>query len=94
MLKRKKLQWSILVCLLLILLLWFLPTGFELAGAAYRDGGERVSARVLSVDNSTVIHTGLVQAGEQRCLVRLLSGSHKGDEYIAENRLSGSLEAD
>lgn len=94
MLKQKKIQWSIAVCLLMIAVLWFLPTGFEQAGAAYRDGGERVSARVLSVDNSTVINTGLVQAGEQRCQVRLLAGSHKGEEYTAENRLSGSLESD
>ena len=94
MMKQKKIQWSILVCLLLIVVLWFLPTGFEKAGAAYRDGGERVPARVLSVDNSTVINTGLVHAGEQRCQVELLSGSHKGQVYTGENILTGSLESD
>ena len=92
--KQKKLQWSIVVCLILIGILWVLPTGFEKAGAAYRDGGERVPARVLSVDNSTVINTGLVHAGEQRCQVELLSGSHKGQVYTGENILTGSLESD
>lgn len=94
MIKQKKIQWSILVCLAMIAVLWFLPTGFEKAGAAYRDGGERVPARVLSVDNSTVINTGLVRSGEQRCQVKLLSGSHKGQVYSAENILTGSLESD
>ncbi len=94
MIKQKKLQWSIVVCLILIGILWVLPTGFEKAGAAYRDGGERVAARVLSVDNSTVINTGLVQSGDQRCQVQLLAGSHKGETYTAENILTGSLESD
>ncbi|MGM9603927.1 MAG: YibE/F family protein, partial [Faecousia sp.] len=94
MIKQKRIQWSIVVCLLLIAVLWFLPTGFEKAGAAYRDRGERVPARVLSVDNSTVINTGLVQAGEQRCQVELLAGSHRGEVYTAENILTGSLESD
>jgi uncharacterized membrane protein len=46
------------------------------------------------VDNSLVINTGLVQAGEQRCQVKLLSGSHAGERYMAENMLTGSLEQD
>lgn len=94
MIKQKKLQWSILICVLLIVLLWRLPTGFEKAGAAYRDGGERVPARVVSVDNSTVINTGLVRSGEQRCRIQLLAGSHKGEAFTAENILTGSLETD
>lgn len=94
MIRQKKIQWSVVVCFFLIALLWVLPTGFEKAGASYRDGGERVPARVLCVDNSTVINTGLVQSGDQRCQVMLLAGSHKGAVYTAENILTGSLESD
>ncbi|MCD8127723.1 MAG: YibE/F family protein [Clostridiales bacterium] len=85
---------SILVCAVLIVVLALLPTGFEEAGAAYRDGGERVAARVVAVDNSTVINTGLVQSGDQSCQVTLLGGSHKGETYWASNLLNGSLEQD
>jgi len=77
-LKIRKTWASIAVCIVLIVILICIPTGFEEAGAAYKDGGERVAAKVISVDNSTVINTGLVQAGEQSCEVTLLAGSHKG----------------
>lgn len=92
--KIRKTWASVLVCILLIAVLIFIPTGFEEAGAAYRDGGERVAAKVISVDNSTVVNTGLVQAGEQSCEVTLLAGSHKGETWWATNKLSGSLEQD
>ncbi|MCD8335724.1 MAG: YibE/F family protein, partial [Lachnospiraceae bacterium] len=93
-LKIKKTWASIVVCIVLIAILICIPTGFEEAGAAYKDGGERVAAKVISVDNSTVINTGLVQAGEQTCEVTLLAGSHKGETYWASNKLNGSLESD
>ncbi len=92
--KQKQTWASIVVCAALILLLALIPTGFEQAGAAYRDGGERVAARVVSVDNGTIINTGLVQSGEQSCQVTLLGGSHKGETYWASNLLNGSLEQD
>lgn len=85
---------SVLVCAVLTAALLLLPTGYELAGAAYRDGGERVSARVLAVDNSTIKDTGLVRSGDQRCEVELLGGAHKGEIHTAGNILSGSLEQD
>lgn len=92
---KKRQTWaSIAVCIVLILVLIWIPTGFEEAGAAYRDGGERVKAEVISVDNSTVINTGLVQSGEQACEVTLLGGNHKGETYWAANKLTGSLEQD
>ncbi|MCD8367847.1 MAG: YibE/F family protein [Clostridiales bacterium] len=92
--KQKQTWASILVCAVLILVLALLPTGFEEAGASYRDGGERVAARVVAVDNSTIINTGLVQSGDQSCQVTLLGGSHKGETYWASNLLNGSLEQD
>ncbi|MCC8181605.1 MAG: YibE/F family protein [Clostridiales bacterium] len=92
--KQKQTWASIVVCVVLIVILALIPTGFEEAGAAYRDGGERVAARVVAVDNSTVINTGLVQSGDQSCQVTLLGGSHKGETYWASNLLNGSLEQD
>lgn len=92
--KQKQTLLSIIICILLIIITAVIPTGFEQAGAAYRDGGERIAARVVSTDNSTVINTGLVQSGDQKCEVELLEGSHKGEVYTANNILSGSLEQD
>lgn len=93
-LARKKTWISVLVCLALTLLLIALPTGYEMAGATYRDRAERVPARVLATDDSTIKNTGLVRSGEQRCQVELLGGSHKGETFPAANLLSGSLEQD
>lgn len=92
--KNRKILVSVLVCVLAILVLWLLPTGFEQAGAAYRDGSGRVAARVLTVDDSRVVSTGLVRSGEQRCQVRLLDGPRKGEIAWASNHLNGSLEQD
>jgi uncharacterized membrane protein len=90
----KKTWISVIVCALLIAMLLLLPTGYEQAGASYRDGSERIPARVISVDNSTIKDTGLVRTGEQRCSVELLSGAHKGETHTGVNILSGSLEQD
>ena len=90
----KKTWVSVAVCLALTLLLIALPTSYEMAGAAYRDREERVPARVLSTDDSTIKNTGLVRSGEQRCQVELLGGTHKGETFSAANLLSGSLEQD
>lgn len=90
----RKILISVLVCMAAIVLLWLLPTGFEQAGAAYRDGSSRLTARVLETDNSRIVNTGLVQSGEQRCAVQLLRGAHKGETFWASNHLNGSLEQD
>lgn len=82
------------LCLLFILLLAILPTGYEHAGAAYRDGSDRILARVTMVDNGTIIDNGLVRTGDQRCTVTLKQGAHAGESYVADNILNGSLEQD
>lgn len=88
-------QWlCVIVSLVAIMVLVFLPTGYEKAGEIYKDGGNRIAAMVVSVDNSTILNTGLVQTGDQRCMVKLLSGKHKGEMYKANNILTGSLESD
>ena len=82
----------VLTCLAAIILLWFLPTGFEEA-LVYQDA-ERCRATVLSVDNSAIIDTGLVRSGEQVCTIRIQDGPFRDQQATAVNMLNGSLEQD
>ena len=82
----------VVVCLLALLILLLLPTGFE--GALVYQEAERCTARVLSVDDSTIIDTGLVRSGEQRCQLEILDGMFQGQTVSGVNMLNGSLEQD
>ena len=82
----------VLVCLAAVILLLLLPTGYE--GALLYQEAERCSARVVEVDNSTIIDTGLVRSGEQRCTLEVLDGMFKGRTVEGVNMLNGSLEQD
>ena len=81
-----------LLSLILMVVLILLPTGYE--GALSYQNADRVKALVLSTDESSIIDTGLVRSGEQRCQVRILGGQFKGREVTAVNRLNGSLAED
>ncbi len=81
-----------LSCLLVIAVLLLLPTGFE--GARLYQEAERCTARVLSVDDSTIVDTGLIRSGEQRCRLELLNGRFQGQTVTGVNMLNGSLEQD
>lgn len=81
-----------IIAVLLIFILIALPTGYE--DAAIYKGTERVRAKVLSTDESTVKSSGLIQSGEQYCKLKILDGKFKGQETDGVNMLSGSLEAD
>ena len=65
----------VVVCLLLIALLLTVPTGFE--DAVQYQEAQRCIAEVLSVDDSSIVDTGLVRSGEQRCTVRFTNGTFK-----------------
>ncbi len=82
----------VLVCLAAVILLLLLPTGYE--GALLYQEAERCSARVVEVDNSTIIDTGLVRSGEQRCTLEVMDGMFKGRTVEGVNMLNGSLEQD
>ena len=71
--------------------LLLIPTGFERSIYVNAEGAR---ALVLSTDDSTIIQTGLFRTGDQRCMVRILSGEHKGLEMEGINLLSGSLRDD
>lgn len=76
----------------ILLVLIFLPTGFE--GALTYQNADRVKARVISTDESDIVDTGLIRTGEQRCTVLILGGMFEGQETQAVNRLNGSLSQD
>ena len=80
------------LCLLLIVVLMLLPTGYE--DAVQYQEADRCSALVVSVDNSTIVDTGLVRSGEQRCTLELLGGRFKGETTVGINMLNGSVEQD
>ena len=92
--KMKRTWLSAVICLALIIILLLLPTGYERAGFSDVDGSDRLRARVVFVDDSTIKDTGLVRTGEQVCQIQLLEGAHKGERYRAFNMLNGSLEQD
>lgn len=81
-----------LLAILLIVILMVLPTGYE--DAAIYKGTDRVRAKVLSTDESTVKSSGLIQSGEQYCEIEILGGKFRGQKTKAVNMLRGSLETD
>lgn len=79
--------------IIIILVLIFIPTGFE--GAQIYKGTERVPARVISADDSQIVDNGLIRTGEQSCEVSVLKGKFKGRVIdSAVNMLTGSYEND
>ena len=82
----------VVLCLALTAMLLLLPTGYE--GAIQYQEADRCAARVLAVDDSTIVDTGLVRSGEQRCTLELLGGRFQGRTATGINMLNGSLEQD
>lgn len=76
----------------IIALLLVIPTGYE--DAVQYQEAERCVAEVTAIDNSSIVDTGLVRSGEQRCTVVFTSGKFKGQRATAINLLQGSLEQD
>ena len=89
---KEKIQYQapVWVCVLFIAILIFLPTGYQ---EIYREA-EQCTAKVLETDNSSLIDTGLVRSGEQRCELQILNGKFKGRQTQGVNMLNGSLEQD
>ena len=82
----------LIVCVLLIALLLMLPTGYE--GAVQYQQAERCVGEVTAVDNSSIVDTGLVRSGEQRCTLDIQNGPFQGQTVVGVNMLRGSLEQD
>lgn len=88
----KKTFIPIVFSLILMFILVVIPTGFE--GALSFKNADKVKVLVLSTDESTIIDTGLIRSGEQRCYIRILNGKFAGHKTTAINRLNGSLAQD
>lgn len=83
---------TVVISLIAVVVLVLLPTGFE--GALQFRDAVKCKARILSVDNSRIIDTGLIRTGQQVCRIRFLSGEFKGQEAEGWNMLGGSLSQD
>lgn len=81
-----------LIGLILIGILICLPTGYE--DALIYQGTERAVGKVVETDNSAIITSGLIQSGEQSCMLEIENGKFKGKILEGVNFLSGSLEKD
>jgi len=88
----RKLTIAVLVGIIAIIILLFVPTGFE--DALIYQGSERVPARVLSTDESAIRSSGMIQFGEQTAQVEILRGKFKGQRAQGVNMLQGSLDSD
>lgn len=91
-LPHQQIMLPVLGSILLIFVLLLLPTGYE--GARTYQDADRCRARVLAVDDSSIVDTGLIRSGEQRCMLELESGQFAGQIVTGINMLSGSLESD
>ncbi|SDC34305.1 MULTISPECIES: YibE/F family protein [unclassified Candidatus Frackibacter] len=63
----------------------------------FRDGPKEnaeIKAKVLKVDNSEVIRSGITGVGYQSLVVRIVEGKHKGKRFKAINQLTGKAEID
>lgn len=56
--------------------------------------GEKCKASVVEVDNSAVVKIGLLLRGEQRVKLKILSGSHKGEIFDAQNLIRAQMDLD
>lgn len=90
--EKKTYRLPVIFCLFLLVLLWFLPTGYE--GAEIYQGTERCKAKVTKVYNDNIRDTGLVRSGEQICELLILDGKFDGRTAEGVNQLKGSLESD
>lgn len=79
------------VLLVLLIMLVLLPTGFDKQQYLYTEG---IRAKVLAVDNSGVLSTGLFKQGDQRVTIEIETGIYRGEIVDANNILTGSLAED
>lgn len=79
------------VYLVIVVILFLLPTGFQ-KNIYYN--AENVKAKVLEVDNSGVYEVGLYKQGEQNVKVKFINGSKEGKDAWGVNLLSGSMGVD
>ena len=70
--------------------MWFVPSVRPVAD----DGGKPLRAKVVSVDNSAITLTGLLEYGTQNLEVELLAGECAGRRFRASNELRAQPDLD
>jgi uncharacterized membrane protein len=80
------------VSLLLTVLFFVIPSGFE--GASQAAGSERARGKVIEVNNDRIKIIGPVKHGEQQLEVEIRSGRFKGRVFSGSNNLMGKIELD
>lgn len=90
--KQKNFLLTLITGILLIGILVAIPTGYE--DAVIYQGAERAIGEVVEINNSAIISSGLIQSGEQSCVLLIKNGIFKGQKIEGVNFLSGSLEKD
>ena len=81
-----------LISLLVIVVLLFIPTGFE--SRLIYQGSDHTTAKVLKVYNEGIHDPGVMKVGDQGAEVEILGGKFKGQKVEAFNILQGSLDKD
>lgn len=87
--KKELMFTSVFIVLLTILIL--IPTGFEKQIYVNAEG---VKAKVISINNSGVYNTGIINQGDQSVTIEIQTGTHKGEVVEGKNLLTGKLEFD
>lgn len=75
----------------LVVVLWFIPTGFERENPKFL---EQVKVKVEHVDETDLHAHGVTQSGAQRLTVLVMQGTFAGKRGTADNYLIGKLELD
>lgn len=90
---KKKINLAFLVFVVLVtVILWYIPTGFEnpsLTNSAYRERAE-----VIEVNNDDLQKHSIVTVGTQDLKIKVLTGPFKGDTLKATNVLMGQMKID
>lgn len=81
----------ILVFILFIGILAIMPTSFQ---KQIYFNSEGVIGKVISTNNSSIYKTGLVTQGEQKCIIKIESGSYKDKQIEGVNLITGKNEFD
>ena len=92
----KKKSWKqdkilVVVFLILSLILYNIPTGFE---ERVDERAVRCRGKVLSVDNTEIRHLGLVKSGDQGVTLEIMDGPFKGRVMKGNNPLLGQMDRD
>ena len=90
---KKKINLVFLIFVVLVtIILWYIPTGFE--NPSLTDSAYREKAEVIEVNNDDLQKHSIVTVGSQDLKIKVLTGPFKGDTLKATNVLMGQMKID